>query len=55
MSKEKVPVQKGTMISNPPTSKQMPYKEKVAEREQQQRDTRRGQTLDYVTPKQKKN
>ena len=53
MSKDKVPVQKGTMISNPPTSKQMPYKEKVMEREREISETRRGQTLEEVTPKRK--
>jgi hypothetical protein len=53
MSKEKreVPVQKGTIISNPMTSKQMPFKEKVAEKVREMKETRHGQYTDLKTPK----
>jgi hypothetical protein len=54
MSKKSVPVQKGTIISNPPTSKQMPFKEKVTERLREMSEIRRAQTLDYVSPKKSK-
>jgi hypothetical protein len=47
----KVPVQKGTIISNPPTIKQMPYTEKVSERRKQLSETRKGQRTDLATPK----
>ena len=46
-----VPVQKGKIISNPPTMKQMPYPERVAERHKEIRDIRRGQHTDLHTPK----
>lgn len=48
--KSEVPVQKGKIISNPPTMKQMPYRERVAEREKEYKDIRRGQHTDLVTP-----
>jgi hypothetical protein len=53
MSKKesKVPVQKGTMISNPPSNKQMPYKEKVADRVRDLNEIKRAQTLNKVEPK----
>ena len=47
----KVPVQKGTIISNPPTMKQMTYPERVAERREEQRKTRWGQTTELHTPR----
>ena len=55
MSKSKpysqVPVQKGKIISNPPTMKQMTYPERVAERAQELKDIRRGQHTDLKIPK----
>ncbi len=53
-SKSSVPVQKGTVISNPPTMKQMPYREKVSERQRELNEIKRAQTLDYVSPKKSK-
>jgi hypothetical protein len=50
-SGSKVPVQKGTIISNPPTSKQMPWPEKVRDREAEIRLKRSAQELSYHTPK----
>lgn len=47
----KVPVQKGRIISNPPTMKQMPYVERVEERATQIKDIRRGQHTDLHTPR----
>lgn len=52
-SHREVPVQKGTIISNPPTMKQMPYSERAAERSREMHETRRGQTLDYKSPRKK--
>lgn len=46
----KVPVQKGNIISNPPTMKQTPYIEKVRERGKEISDIRRGQHTDFETP-----
>ena len=46
-----VPVQKGKIISNPPTMKQMPYNERVDERRKEIHDIRRGQHTDLHTPK----
>jgi hypothetical protein len=52
MSKErKVPVQKGTIISNPPTLRQMPYTARVRDREDEIRLRRHAQTLDYDEPR----
>lgn len=50
-TRKEVPVQKGTIISNPPTSKQMPWPEKVRNREQEIKEKRSGQDLGYQTPK----
>lgn len=50
-SSREVPVQKGKIISNPPTMKQMSYPERVAERAQELRDIRRGQHTDLKIPK----
>ena len=49
-----VPVQKGKIISNPPTMKQMTYSERVKERAQEITGVRRGQHTDLHTPKQGK-
>jgi hypothetical protein len=46
-----VPVQKGKIISNPPTMKQMPYPERVAERSKEIKEIRRGQHTDLHTPR----
>lgn len=46
-----VAIQKGKIISNPPTMKQMPYIEKVSERRKEIHDIRRGQHTDLKTPK----
>jgi len=46
----KVPVQKGTMISNPMTLKQMTHREKVAEAEKEHAMRKDGQTLRMETP-----
>lgn len=46
----KVPIQKGKIISNPPTMKQMPYVERVAERRKEIQDIRRGQHTDLKVP-----
>lgn len=52
MKKERsVPVQKGTIISNPPTMKQMPYTERVRERASELREIKRGQHTDLKTPR----
>ena len=48
-----VEVQKGKIISNPPTVKQMPYPERVKEREMEQKNTRWGQYTELKTPKRK--
>lgn len=48
---KKVPVQKGKIISNPPTMKQMPFPERVAERKKHIKETRRGQHTDLDTPR----
>lgn len=48
---KKVPVQKGKIISNPPTMKQMPYPEHVAERKKQLKETRRGQHTNLESPR----
>lgn len=50
----KVPVQKGKIISNPPTMKSTPYPEKVREAEQERRERKSGQTLDYHSPSKRK-
>lgn len=46
-----VPVQKGRIISNPPTMKQMPYTERVNERARDMNEIRRGQHTDFHTPR----
>lgn len=46
-----VPVQKGKIISNPPTMKQMPYPERVRERETELKDLRRNQHTDLHVPR----
>jgi len=46
----KVPVQKGNIISNPPTMKQTPYIDRVKERGKEIKDIRRGQHTDLETP-----
>lgn len=53
MSKKpsEVPVQKGRIISNPPTMKQMPYPERVEEKRKEIHDIRRGQHTDLHTPR----
>ena len=53
MSKQerKVPEQKGPIHAAEMTSKHMTFQEKVAEREQQMREMRDGQTLKYHEPK----
>lgn len=50
-----VPVQKGKIISNPPTMKQMPYPERVAERSKEIKEIRRGQHTDLHTPRKGRN
>jgi hypothetical protein len=50
-----VPVQKGTIDSNPPTMKQMPYTERVMERKRELQEIRRGQHTDLATPRRGKN
>lgn len=50
----KVPVQKGKIISNPPTMKQMPHVEREKERMAELRELKNGQTLEKVTPYKKK-
>ncbi len=47
----KVPIQKGKIISNPPTMKQMPYDERVQERRKEIHDIRHGQHTDLKTPR----
>jgi hypothetical protein len=47
----KVEIQKGKIISNPPTMKQMTYPERVTEREKEYKDIRRGQNTDLHTPR----
>ena len=51
MKKKEVPVQKGKIISNPPTMKQMPYPERVAERAKEIKDIRRGQYTELHEPR----
>jgi hypothetical protein len=48
---KKVPEQKGTIISNPPTMKQMPFKAKVAEARSENAMRKSAQTLGYRSPK----
>ena len=50
-----VPVQKGEIDSNPRTMKTTPYPERKAERREEMQEIRRGQTMDFVTPRQRKN
>jgi hypothetical protein len=50
----KVPVQKGTIISNPPTMKQMPWIDKTIQRYGELSGVRRGQTLEMKTPRRSK-
>jgi hypothetical protein len=50
----KVPVQKGKIVSNPPTMKQMTYVEKVKEAKSENTQRRSGQTLDMKSPRKKK-
>jgi hypothetical protein len=49
-SKE-VPVQKGKIDSNPMTMKQMNQDQKVRERREQIKESRRGQTTDFHSPR----
>lgn len=49
----KVPVQKGEIVANPKTMKQMTYPERVKERQSEISERRRGQTLDLRTPRKK--
>lgn len=49
-NESKVPVQKGKIISNPPTMKQMPYNDRVTERRKEISDVRHGQHTDLKTP-----
>jgi hypothetical protein len=51
MKMKKVPVQKGKIIANPTSMKQMPYPERVAERKKQLKETRRGQSTELDTPR----
>lgn len=51
MSKSKVEVQKGKIVANPPTLKQMTYSERVRDRESEIRMRRHAQTLDLHEPK----
>jgi hypothetical protein len=46
-----VPIQKGKIIANPMTMREMPYNERVKERETELRELRHGKTLDLHTPK----
>lgn len=50
-SPRQVPVQKGKIISNPPTMKQMPYPERVTERKHELKEIRRSQHTDLHVPK----
>ncbi len=52
-SSKGVAEQKGTIISNPPTLKSMPYKEKVSEMDKEHKMRKEGSTLGYQTPKRK--
>jgi hypothetical protein len=49
--KTKVAVQKGKIVSDRPTSKQMTYREKVSERSDQLRMLKDNQTPRLKTPK----
>lgn len=52
MSKSReVPIQKGKVVVDMPTSKMMTYPEKVREREKEYKEIRDGQTLKLHTPK----
>ena len=52
MSKaNKVEVQKGSIIGNPPTMKQMTHPQKVRQAREERSEIRRAQTLDLHEPK----
>lgn len=48
------PVQKGHIIANPMTMKQMPYRERAEQRAGEIRKRVDGQTTDYHSPSQKR-
>ena len=50
MAKE-VPIQKGKMLSNPMTMKQMTYSDNRKQGKEEQRERKSGQTLGFKTPK----
>ena len=50
-SSSKVPIQKGPIKLNQPTLKTMSYPERVADRHQELRDLKDGQTMRLMTPK----
>lgn len=53
MSKGKMPVQKGKVISNPPTISQQTYSERVKQAVEEGHMRKRAQTLDLVEPRRK--
>jgi hypothetical protein len=46
-----VPVQKGTIVANHPTYREMPYSDRVRERQDELRHLRKGQQQELKTPK----
>jgi len=50
MKHREVPIQKGKIISNPMTMKQMPYRERVSERREEIAERKSGQTLKECEP-----
>jgi len=49
-----VPVQKGHIVANPMTMKQMPHQERLQERKAEIRKRVDGQTTEYHSPSQKR-
>lgn len=50
----KVPVQKGTIVADVPTMKHMTVEQRAREDAENNAMRRRGQSMEYVTPKTKK-
>lgn len=53
-SSREVPVQKGRIDANMPTNGHITHEQRVKDREMEIRDTRKGQHLDYSSPRKQK-